>query len=381
MTTEIVKSFKYRLYPSAAQVCALEYQLEEAARLYNAALQERRDAWRLQRRSVSFYEQSKQLKEIRAAGDTGIASYKIAEDVLHRVREAFQHFFRRVKSGQRPGYPRFRSAARYDSLSARTPDNGIKLRDGGVFVRGVEGAIKCRQHRAITGTVKTASVKREGQRWFVVVVSREIGAFQQVVPSTSVGLDVGLSSFVATSEGETVPAPKFFRSEQRALRKDQRRLARSKHGGARRRKAAMVVAERHRRVRRRRADFTHKLSRTLVDRYDRIAVEDLNIKGLARTRLAKSIHDAGWRLFLNQLRYKAAWAGKQLVEVDPAGTSQTCVCGAAVPKTLKDRWHLCTSCGLDAPRDVVSAQIIEARGRRVQALTRPIGSVVCGGVS
>ncbi len=134
-------------------------------------------------------------------------------------------------------------------------------------------------------------------------------------------------------------------------------------------------------MRNRRADFTHKLSRQIVNAHGRIAVEKLNIKGLARGRFAKSIHDAGWRLFLDQLRYKAANAGREFVEVNASGTSQTCPCGVVVAKTLKDRWHSCPDCGLSGPRDVISAMVIEMRGRRMQTPTGPIGAVVCEAAS
>ncbi|HEX8030302.1 MAG TPA: transposase [Vicinamibacterales bacterium] len=377
--TDRIVTYKFRAYPTRQQSEALTAQLAEACRLYNAALQERRDAWRMRRESVGLNSQRRQLKDIRAAGDIGIPSYKIAEDVLYRVEHAFRAFFRRVKAGQRAGYPRFRSRDRYDSLASRNSGKALILHGESLRVSGIDGLIKVRVHRPLMGVQPIVAIKREGRRWFVLVTCR--GLIESLPASrASVGLDVGLTSFVAASDGATVKAPALLRRSERELRRAQRKLGRAKLRSRRRSVCRARVSELHRRVVARRRDFAHKLSRSIVDRYGLIAVERLNIAGMARSPLfAKSIHDAGWRVFLNQLAYKAAWAGRAFVEVEAAGTSQTCVCGASVPKTLSVRWHECSACGLSAPRDVVSAMVIEARGRRVQALSGPIGSLACGG--
>jgi putative transposase len=379
MTDRII-TYKFRAYPNRRQARAIAAQLAEAARLYNAALQERREAWRFGRKSITFADQSRQLPDIRRAGDIGIVSYEIASEVLHRVKDAFTGFFTRVKGGAKAGYPRFRSAARYDSIGTLHPGIGLKLAAEGLRVHGIEGWIRVRQHRAVVGAQRKLSIKRSGDRWFVIVSALFTPAPLDAC-DVSVGLDVGLASFIATSAGQLVDAPRLFRASEPELRRAQRHIERCRLGSRRSQKAKAHVRRIHERSARRRADFTHKLSRQIVNVNGRIAVERLNIAGLARTRMAKSIHDAGWRLFLNQLAYKAAWAGRVYVEVPAAGTSQTCLCGAAVPKTLAERWHHCSSCGLSGPRDVVSAQVIEARGRRVQTSTGPIGSVVCGAAS
>jgi putative transposase len=365
------------LYPTRPQAAALDVQLREAARLYNAAIEERRGAWRIERKRISFYDQDRQLKDIRAAGDLAIPSFGIARDVLRRVDRAFDGFFRRLKTGAKAGYPRFRSPARYDSLSVAY-GKGMFLRGDRLHLLGI-GPIRFTAHRAVPRAVKTIAVKREGDKWFVIVTAKTV-TIPMPPTASSVGIDMGLTSFVALSDGTSVEAPRHYRQAERKLRRAQRHLARCQRGSRRRKNAVARVRAAHVAVRNRRADFTHKLSRQIVNQHGRIAVEQLNIKGLARTRLAKSIHDAGWRLFLNQLSYKAASAGRTYVEVNAAGTSQTCLCGASVPKRLHDRWHTCPACGLSAPRDVVSAQVIEARGRRVQTSTAPVGAVVCGGM-
>ena len=162
------------------------------------------------------------------------------------------------------------------------------------------------------------------------------------------GIDVGLESFATLSDGTEIDNPRYFRESQKRLRWKQRKLARCKRDSNRRRKAVQAVAVVHRKVRNQRAHFHHEVSRWIVNRYGLIAIEDLNVKGLAAGMLAKSVRDAGWSSFFSMLSYKAEYAGRELVKVDPRGTSQTCVCGTRVPKGLSDRWHKCPACGLSA---------------------------------
>ncbi len=374
-----ILAYKFSLRPNARQRRALEAQLGEACRLYNAALFERRDAWRRERKQISFYDQDKQLKEIRASGDVGIASFKVASDVLRRVDLAFQAFYRRVKAGQKPGYPRFRSRVRYDSLATRYGD-GMFVRGDRLHVRGV-GPIRFKQHRTIVGDGRTIQVKRDAGKWFVVIVTEQAQQVPLPEVESSVGIDVGLSSFATLSNGESVAAPQHYRASEAKLRRAQRHLARCRRGSNGRRSALSRVRTCHRAVRNRREDFAHKLSRQIVNAHGSIAVESLNVSGMARSRrFSKSIHDAAWSSFLDKVAYKAENAGRRFVKVDARGTSQSCLCGASVPKVLKQRWHHCPECGLSAPRDVVSAQVIELRGRRRQTPTEPLGAVVCGAV-
>jgi len=175
--------------------------------------------------------------------------------------------------------------------------------------------------------------------------------------------DVGLESFAVLSDGTPIDNPRHLNRGLAHLRRAQRKLSRRQRGSHRRRKAALLLAQAHRRICNQRANFHHKFSRWLVEHYGLIAVEDLKIKGLSRGMLARSVHDVGWSSFFAKVSYKAESAGRVLVKVDPRGTSQRCVCGALVPKTLRDRWHECPVCELSAPRDVVSAQVILQRAR------------------
>ena len=255
----IRRTYKYRLSPTRMQADTLNGQLAEACRLYNAALQERRDAWRMRRQSVTFYGQSEQLKDIRAAGDMGLPNFGTALDVLHRVDRAFDGFFRRVKAGQRVGYPRFQSARRYDSITFPAYGNGCKLRATRLYLQGV-GLIRVRLHRPLDGTVKAVTIKREAGRWFVSF-STVTKAQPLPVSTEAIGIDVGLTYFATLSDGTQIANPRYARRAQRHLRLAQQRVTRRGKGSHRRRKAVRLLHRAHIRVQNQRADFHHKTSR------------------------------------------------------------------------------------------------------------------------
>ena len=361
------KTYKYRLYPTDAQTQALDVQLGEACRLYNAALQERRDAYRRRGVSLNYYDQANQLKEIRQSGDSGLANFSASQDILRRVDKTFKAFFGRCKSGKKAGYPRFKSHRRFDSYTFPSYGDGCRLTGTRLYLQGV-GHIKAKLHRPVDGVIKTVTVKREAGKWYVCFSVEYTG---EALPriETQVGLDVGLTVFATLSTGEAIANPRHYRKAQGQLRIAQRRVARRKRGGRNRRKAVLLLQKAHAHVKNQRADFQHKTARALVNTYGVIVVEDLNIKGLASGMLAKSVNDAGWSGFLMKLAYKAAEAGRTLIPVDPRGTSQTCLCGAEVRKPLSQRWHQCPDCGLSAARDHVSAQLILGLGLSLLGLT------------
>lgn len=376
-----IRTFRYRLYPTKAQVAALDFQLSEACALYNAALEERRGAWKIARKSVSFYDQDRQLKEIRAAGNTGIVSFDVARGVLRRVDRAFDGFFRRVKAGDKPGYPRFKPWRRYDSITFPRADAGWRLLDSRhLRIKGV-GVLKLRLHRPIPGSIKIATIKREAGRWFALfVVECKI---EPLPPSLdAIGLDVGLTSFAVLSDGSVIENPRCERTNAAKIRRARRKVARCRRGGNGRRQAIQNLSRATGRVERQRTDFHHKVARSIVNRYGLIAVEDLNIKGLAASRLSRSVYDAGWGRFLDKLTYKAESAGRQLVRVNPNGTTQNCsVCSTRVPKTLSQRWHSCPSCGLSLSRDHNAALNILGAGLALASVTWPAGACVGAEVS
>jgi putative transposase len=373
------RSYRYRLYPTRVQDAALHAQVDEACRLYNAALDERRSAWRMNRISLGYYDQANQLKDIRAACDVGVANFSACQDVLRRVNKTFTAFFGRVKAGgKQPGYPRFRSRSRYDSLTYPSWGDGCTLRPSGrLYLQGV-GDIKVKWHRPLPADaqIKTVTAKREAGRWYACFSVDMPEPERLPMSELAVGIDVGLRAFAVLSDGTEMANPRHFRAAERRLRIAQRKLARRKKRSRRRLKARQEVARLHVHVANQRRNFHHQTARALVERYGLIGVEDLNVKGLAGSMLAKSVHDAGWSQFIRFLIEKAECAGRSLVAVNPAGTTQVCsACGVVVPKTLAERWHDCPACSLSLGRDHNSARnilqraLIERPGWGLQAPT------------
>jgi putative transposase len=349
------KTFQYRLYPTKKQAALLDAQLAEACRLYNAALAERRYAWKMRKTSISYYQQQNQLKDIRAAGDISLVNFTSCQDVLRRVERTFTAFFRRVKAGQKAGYPRFKPLSRFHSYTLPKYGNGCKLRDNKkVYIMGV-GELKVQLHRPLAGQIKTVTLTKSCGKWY--------GCFSVILPcpdplpatGNATGIDVGLTSFAVLSDGTTINNPRYYKTAQAKLRRVQRTVCRRKKASNRRRKAVQHLQRVHRHIKNQRRDFHHQLSRQLINQYDVIACEKLHITGLARGLFAKHISDVGWGSFLALLSDKAAEAGREIVKVNPRGTSQRCLCGHAVPKTLRDRGHSCPLCQLSIPRDHAAA--------------------------
>ncbi|ULR39988.1 transposase [Thermus sp. NEB1569] len=359
------KAFKYRLYPTQPQQRDLNKTLILCRQLYNAALQERRDTYKKAGRTVGFYEQKRYLPEIRAE----LPEYKhihsqVLQNVIERVDLAFKGFFRRVKAGQKAGYPRFKGKGRYDSFTfPQAYVTGVKLQEGGkrVLLYGI-GSVKVKLHRPLEGKIKTATVKREGEHWYIIFIT-EVDPKPLPPSEEAIGIDLGTNPhFLVTSEGEMVEAPRYFQKAQAKLATAQRSLARKKRGSNRRRQARRRVARLHRKIANQRRDFHHKVARKLVNRYGTIVHEDLNVQALSRSHIAKGVQDAGWAQFLAILAYKAAEAGRRVIKVDPKYTSQDCpVCGHREKKPLWVRAYTCPQCGALLHRDVAAAQNILAK--------------------
>jgi putative transposase len=344
--------------------------------LYNAALEQRRYGWRSGQR-IGYVRQCRDLTELRAAGDgPAKMSCSAMRDPLRRVERAFQAFFRRLKAGEKPGYPRFRSRRRYDSL---TWDAAWAVRERRLVLQGI-GHIKVRWHRELpaSGTVCTVTVRRVVGRWYASFVL----ALPAATPPTrgetpAVGVDLGVKTFAALSTGELIPGPRATRAAARRLRVAQRRVSRRVKGSQGRRKAGVLVARLHERICNLRRNHAHQLSRRLVSQFGLIAVEDLQVRRLSQGFLAKDVNDQGWAEFLRFLGYKAVDAGVQVVRVPPGGSSQACSgCGTTVPKSLSERIHRCLACGLVVDRDVNAARNILRLGMSRQASTWPVGACV-----
>lgn len=402
-----MKAFKYRLYPNKEQAEKLQWVLDRCRELYNAALQERRDAWQVVKNSpnyydaemrkekareysINYYSQSAQIKEIKAIRpeykDIHIA---VIRDPLQRVQKAYQAFYRRVKAGQTPGHPRFQGKERYDSFIF-TDSHGFSLTQDNRLCLSKIGTIKVKLHRPIEGKTKTCTISREGEHWYVVFTC-EVEQEAQYHPSEeAVGVDLGLLHFATLSTGETIENPRHYRKAECEMKKLQTSLSRKKRGSNRHKNAAKLVARARRKVARQRKDFLHKEAHNLTKKYSLIVFEDLQTANLvkrpkpkqdengkylpngasAKAGLNKSINDAGWYQFVQYCTYKAEEAGGRVLTVNPRYTSQICSeCGAVVKKDLDERWHSC-GCGCSLDRDHNAAINILALGRRAQG-TRP----------
>jgi putative transposase len=360
----MIRTFKFRIRPNRAQAEALDALLGDCCALYNACLEQRIDAYRRRGVSLRYGNQASELKAVREA-DPALArwSFTTLQQVLRRLDKTYAAFFRRGH-----GFPRFRSRARFDSADMRVGDGLTIRKTGRLGVVGIPGQIKVVWHREMPAGAKLghAVISRKAGKWFVCF-QVEFAAEVPVHAGPAVGIDLGLNSLIATSDGETIPAPRFARKAQKALRRAQRALARCRRGSNRRRKAKARVAAAHARVANQRRDFAHKLSRSLVNRYGLIAFENLNLAGLKRGMLARSVHDAAWSQIVSFTQFKAEGAGAAVILVDPRGTSQTCPdCGTAAHKTLSQRRHIC-DCGCDVDRDVAAARIV------LQRATSPAG--------
>ena len=368
------RSYKYRLYPNRSQAQALDAVLESHRRLYNLALRERRDVYEAEKRSISYGEQSARFKESRKAlASFAALNFSSAQATLRRLDKAFKAFFRRVKAspGDAPGYPRFKAEGRFRTVEFPSYSDGCRLKDNGRLYLQNIGHIKIKLHRPVKGSIKTVSIKRSCGKWYVIFSCDLGGAPEATAEEPAVGIDLGLKSFLVTSDGVSVEPPRYYRESQRKLRVAQRSVSRKKKGSNRCRKAQEKVAHLHEKTANQRRDFHHKQARKLVDTHGLIVHEALNIKGIARSRLAKSTHDAGWASFLNILSYKAEEAGAKVVAVDPRNTTQACSsCGSMpeVRKTLSDRTHVCP-CGYTENRDVNAALNILSLGRSDQDVT------------
>ncbi|HYH85029.1 MAG TPA: transposase [Pyrinomonadaceae bacterium] len=359
------KAFKYKLHVSRAVGERLAATLDVCRELYNAALQERRDAYRLAGVSLNYYNQAQQLPVIKQeCPDVAAVHSQILQDTLRRVQKTFDSFLRGIKAGERVGYPRFRSKNRYDSFTY--PQLGWKL-SGNKLTLSKIGSCRIYLSRPVEGAIKTVTVKREADGWYVSF-SVECDRCRYI-PKTgaSVGVDVGIENFATLSTGENVTNPQHLRQTERRLKRAQRNISRKKRGGQRWQKAVHLLRKQHAEIKRRRLDFFHKLTLQLIREFDNIAVEDLNIKGMVKNHhLAKSIADASWGIFISILECKAAEAGRRVVRVPAVYTSQDCsACGARVRKTLATREHRCLECGIVLHRDHNAAININARALRL----------------
>jgi putative transposase len=364
------KSYKYKLKPTPDQERVLDETLWHCRDLYNAGLEQRIWAYRQCDVSVTHAQQETELPAIRQDFPEYAAIHsQVLQDVLTRLDKAYQAFFRRVKAGQTPGFPRFQAHTRYHSFTYKQFGNGTHV-DNGFLVLSKIGRVAVRWSRPIDGTPKTVTISREPDGWYVMFSCAEVPTQPLPLTGRETGIDVGLKVFLITADGLVIHNPRHHRQAEKKLAKAQRVVSRRQKGSKRRKKAANRCAKQHQTVKRQRADFHHKVASQLVHTYDTIYVEELQVSNLVRNRrLAKSIADAGWAQFRTTLEYKAACAGKQVVALPPRYTTQDCSgCGERVPKSLSVRTHVCPGCGLIMDRDENAARNILWAGQALRGV-------------
>ena len=392
------RAYKFLLRPTSKQADALVACLEDHRQLYNAALEERREAWRMGKHRITYYRQDAQLKQIRPDDPDGQGrwSFSSQEQTLRRLDRAFQAFFRRVQAGEKPGYPRLKGRGWFDSVTWRSParSDGCKWDSDPhgaitrVYLKGI-GHVRVHQHRPVEGCVKTIAAKREGKCWFVVLSCDDVPARPLPATGAVVGIDLGVAHLLTTSDGAHVPNPRHLATATGRLATAQQALSRKKRDSNRRRKAVTPVANLHRKVRRSRLDYAHKTALNLVRGHDVIVHEELQIRNMvrrpkprpagdgtyepngaaAKAGLNRSIQDAGWGVFLSVLAHKAESAGRIVLAVDPHYTSQRCAqCGhVAAGNRVTQAQFRCLSCGHEAHADVNAATNILRSGLDLQA--------------
>jgi len=352
------KTFKYRIFPTKSQVKKLNKVLNACRWLYNHFLEERKTTWGKEKKSISRYDQVNSIPKLKKEYEFLNDAYsQCLQEVAVRLDLAFRAFFRRLKAGEKPGYPRFKSKSHYNSFTY--PQSGFKLFEKTVKLSKI-GDVKIKLHRPIQGKIKTCAIKRTPTgKWFVTFVCEVDHNPTKKPIEPAIGIDMGLESFATLSNGEQIQNPRFFKQEQKALAKAQRKLSLQEKGSKAREKARKVVARIHERINWKRHDFAHQQARKLVNRFNTIVVEDLSINDMRQGNfrsINRSIGDVAWGQFLNCVRYKAEWAGSHCIEINPAYTSQTCSrCGNRHKLNLDDRVYHCPVCGLSLNRDVNAA--------------------------
>lgn len=354
----MLKTFKYRLSPNSIQERTLLHHLKLCCNLYNEGKEIKEFVYKTSGKSFTYNDLSALL--------LGEERYKdlysqVLQSTLKRLETTFNNFFRRVKRGQTPGYPRWRSFDRYDSFTY--PQAGFRVDKNRLFISKI-GHIKMVLHRPIKGKIKTLTIRRSCDKWYACF-SCEVD--KKILPSTNnqIGIDLGLTNLIATSNGDKVDNPKHLKKSEERIKTLQRELSIKKKGSKNRYKKKLELGKAFEKVRNQREDFYHKLTHKLIKENDTIVIEDLNIVEMTKDtwkNLKRAISQVAWQSFSNKLLYKAEEAGREVRKVPPEGTSSTCYnCGAYKKKTLDERIHKCP-CGYQEDRDIMAAKNILRAG-------------------
>ena len=357
-------TYKYRLFPTSAQRTKLERTLEICRWVYNDTLGIRKDTYETTGKGLSLYDTNKLLTQWKEQKPTlSEVHSQVLQNVQVRVDLAYQAFFRRVKAGEEPGYPRFKGRGLYDSFTFKQVGfslNGDRLKLSKI------GDIRIKLHRPICFTIKTLTIQRDAVGNFYACFSCEGEATQLEPTPNIVGIDLGLTTFAYFSNGQKIERQRWMKQDAADIARLQRKKEKFAKGSPERRKVVHALCHAYDRAANRRRNFAHQESRKLVNEYQIIAFEKLDIQDMQSSDLktiTRGIADVAWGQFVQFTAYKAANAGRVVVQVDPRGTTQMCSgCTMIVPKTLQVRIHDCPHCGLKLSRDHNAALNILARG-------------------
>ena len=362
-----VKCFKYRLYPTQAHEHAFVQFAGCRRFVWNWALARKQETYKTTGKSVNYNTLAAELVALKRQEKTAFLKEchsQVLQQALMDLEAAYKAFFEK-----RARFPRFKSR-KTTPRAFRIPQH-VSVVDGHVSIPKI-GLVKGVVHRPLEGVVKSATVKQDATgAWYVTFVCHiEQPELSARTAHTPVGIDLGLSSFVTLDTGEKVDAPCFYRRAERKLKRLQRRVSRCAKGSTSRKRTRLALARQHQKVRNQRNDFLHKLSTKLVREHDTICIEDLNVKGLARTKLAKSFNDAALGTFLRMLEYKAMWSYRQVVQVSRwFPSTKTCnACRYLHEIALSEREWTCPDCGRFHDRDVNAARNIKQEGLRLLAV-------------
>ncbi|MCK9428670.1 MAG: transposase [Candidatus Omnitrophica bacterium] len=371
----MIKTYKFRAYPNKATEAQTNVVLELCRQMYNLALEQRIMVYKQSKKSLTCYDQINQLPELKKEfTQFNKIPAQSLQDVVKRLDKAYQSFFRRIKTCETPGFPRFKSFNRYDSFTLMQ-NNGYKLEKSNLILSKI-GIFKLKLHRQIPleAKIKTVTIIRKNNKWFVCFCCGNI--ISKVLPKVnrSIGIDVGCESFLTDSNGLKVENPRFLNKSTERITKLSQKLEKQVKGSNRRKKTKLLLGKAHEKVSNQRLDFQHKVAKHYVKHYDTICHEKMNcfksFKGLNR-----SMRDVAWFQFFDILSYKAEEAGRKIVKVPAKNTSQQCSkCGKIVKKDLSVRIHSCPHCELILDRDHNAALNILRLGTSLQDPTSILDS-------
>lgn len=362
----IYKTFKYKLYPTRNQRKSLDRVIDGCRLFYNQILSIRKSSWELEKKSIKSYDIYNMIPILKGENDYLENIYsQVLRNVVDRVDFSYQRFFNRVKQNENPGYPRFKGFGRYDSFTFPQNRKGFRLREGKLSLFKI-GKIKINIHRPIEGEVKSLTVRRDKiGNFYACFVSNCNKKFIEPV-FRSIGIDLGLTKFATFSNGEEIKREYWIKLEEKELSKIQRKISKLEKHSIERKKYIRKLNHVYSRIRNKRINFSHQESKKVVNKFDLIVLEKLDILSMQNNGnkiLNKGISDVTWNQFIQHVQYKAEEAGRGFVLVDPRNTSQECSqCHEIVKKDLSVRIHNCPNCGLVLDRDHNAAINILARG-------------------